>query len=50
MENDKNCLDKAKVFVLCMKSPTPIPSQNKCKSLFDTWYKCILNDTILHQK
>lgn len=46
MENDKICLDKATLFVLCMKTPTLIPSQNKCKNLFDTWYKCILLDNI----
>ena len=44
MEND-NCLYKAKLFILCMKSPTLIPSQNKCKYLFDQWYKCIILDT-----
>ena len=36
------CLDKGKLFVLCMKNPNPI--DNKCKNLFDKWYKCILLD------
>lgn len=44
MENDKKCLNKAKLFVLCMKSPNLNPIENKCKHLFDKWYKCILLD------
>jgi hypothetical protein len=42
-----NCLDKARLFVLCMKTipQTPIsPNDNKCKKIFDNWYKCILVD------
>lgn len=44
-----NCSDKAKLFILCMNTPisiiSPKPlSQNKCKYLFDEWYKCILLD------
>jgi hypothetical protein len=44
MENHttNKCLDKARLFVLCMKNPNPI--DNKCKNLFDKWYKCILLD------
>ena len=47
MENNdlyktNKCLDKAKLFVLCMQKPNPI--ENKCKHLFDKWYKCILLD------
>jgi hypothetical protein len=42
-----NCLDKARLFVLCMKTipQTPnAPNDNKCKQIFDNWYKCILVD------
>jgi hypothetical protein len=42
-----NCLDKARLFVLCMKTipQTPnAPNDNKCKKIFDNWYKCILVD------
>ena len=47
MENDyktNKCLDEARLFVLCMKNPNP--KDNKCKHLFDKWYKCILLDNI----
>jgi hypothetical protein len=48
MENDfykSNCSDKADLFILCMKNPIIInPPQNKCKYLFDKWYKCIILD------
>jgi hypothetical protein len=48
-----NCLDKARLFVLCMKTipQTPnAPNDNKCKKIFDNWYKCILvdNSHIIH--
>ena len=38
------CLDKARLFVLCMKTIPQTPNDNKCKKLFDNWYKCILVD------
>jgi hypothetical protein len=42
-----NCLDKARVFALCIKQTPKSPNsplENKCKNLFDEWYKCILLD------
>jgi hypothetical protein len=42
------CLDKANLFVLCVK--TNVSRENKCKNLFDKWYKCILTETLLHNK
>lgn len=46
-----NCSDKANLFILCMNTPNSSInlnpkslSQNKCKYLFDKWYKCILLD------
>jgi hypothetical protein len=47
MENNdfyktNKCLDKEQMFVLCMKIPNPI--DNKCKNLFDKWYKCLMLD------
>lgn len=42
-----NCLDKARFFALCMKQTPNSPNsplENKCKHLFDEWYKCILLD------
>ena len=42
-----NCLDKARLFGLCMKQTPSSPNsplENKCKNLFDEWYKCILFD------
>ena len=49
MENDKNCLNKAKLFISCIKKPNSnpnFPTENKCKYLFDKWYKCMLNDIV----
>jgi hypothetical protein len=46
-----NCSDKSKLFILCMNTPNqnislnPL-SQNKCKYLFDEWYKCIVLDDL----
>ena len=40
-----NCLDKARLFGLCMKQAPSSPNsplEHKCKNLFDEWYKCIL--------
>lgn len=55
MNNDEwyktnNCLDKARLFVLCMKTIPQTPNDNKCKKIFDNWYKCILidNSHIIH--
>ena len=39
------CLDKARLFVLCMKTIPQRPNDNKCKEIFDNWYKCILVDS-----
>ena len=39
------CLDKARLFGLCIKQAPNSPNsplENKCKTLFDEWYKCIL--------
>ena len=39
------CLDKARLFGLCIKQAPNSPNsplENKCKNLFDEWYKCIL--------
>lgn len=50
MENwyDTNkCLEKARLFVLCMKE-TPLMTnspENKCKKIFDKWSKCIIDST-----
>jgi len=54
-----NCSYKARLFVLCMKkshipnmsqniNPSQIqkPFDNRCKHLFDNWYKCILLDDL----
>lgn len=41
-QNHKNCSNESKLFILCMKYP--IPAKNKCKYLFDIWYKCISNE------
>lgn len=41
------CLDKARLFGLCIKQTPKSPNsplENKCKTLFDEWYKCILFD------
>ena len=35
------CSNEARVFLLCMKKPV---QDNKCKDLFDSWYKCINRD------
>ena len=46
MENwyDSNkCLDKARLFVLCMKEIHLNPVENKCKKMFDNWSKCIID-------
>lgn len=43
------CLDKARLFALCMKQTPNNPVENKCKNLFDEWYQCIL-DPQLHNK
>jgi hypothetical protein len=55
-----DCSYKARLFVLCMKkshipenmyqnTPSQIlqkPFDNRCKHLFDNWYKCILLDDL----
>lgn len=56
-----DCSYKAKLFVLCMKKshiPENMsqninqnqilqkPFDNRCKHLFDNWYKCILLDNL----
>lgn len=38
------CLDKARLFALCMKQTPNSPLENKCKNIFDEWYECILLD------
>ena len=38
------CLDKARLFALCMKQTPNSPVENKCKNIFDEWYECILLD------
>jgi hypothetical protein len=48
MENwykTNKCLDKARLFVLCMKEIPLNPVENKCKKLFDNWSKCIIIET-----
>ena len=35
------CLDKARLFVLCMKETPKTPLENKCKKIFDLWNECI---------
>jgi hypothetical protein len=42
------CLDKARLFALCMKQAPQKPVENKCKNLFDTWYHCIQIDNLKH--
>ena len=39
------CIDKANLFILCVKTNTS-RENNKCKNLFDMWYKCISTETI----
>ncbi len=48
MENwykTNKCLDKARLFVLCMKETPLNPVENKCKKLFDNWSTCIIIDS-----
>ena len=33
-----NCSNESKLFLMCMKKPKV---ENKCKNLFDEWFKCI---------
>ena len=40
------CLNQARLFVLCTKQTPQKPVENKCKNLFDNWYKCIMLDNI----
>jgi hypothetical protein len=47
------CSNESKLFLLCMKKPKV---ENKCKNLFDEWFKCIntnpitlTNQTIKHK-
>lgn len=58
MDNDKkkdnqidyqidNCLSEGNLFILCMKKRQPIPTNDKCKNLFDSWYKCINRDQFI---
>ena len=49
LKNDiqwNNCSNDAKSFILCMNTPKipKIVSNDKCKNLFDTWFKCISSD------
>jgi hypothetical protein len=43
--DSNKCLDKARLFVLCMKETPLNPLENKCKNLFDNWSKCIIDLT-----
>jgi hypothetical protein len=39
-ENLYNCSLEGDSFILCMKKKPLIPTNDKCKTLFDIWYKC----------
>jgi hypothetical protein len=43
--DSNKCLEKARLFVLCMKETPLNPAENKCKKLFDKWSKCIIDST-----
>lgn len=38
------CSKESLLFILCMKKPV---QDNKCKNLFDSWYKCINRDQFI---
>ena len=38
------CSKESLSFILCMKKPV---QENKCKNLFDSWYKCINRDQFI---
>ena len=38
------CSKESLLFILCMKKPA---QENKCKNLFDSWYKCINRDQFI---
>ena len=40
------CSNESKLFLLCMKKPKV---ENKCKNLFDEWFKCINTNPIINQ-
>ena len=42
-----NCSLEEKSFILCMKKRQHIPTNDKCKNLFDSWYKCINRDQLI---
>lgn len=53
MENwykTNKCLDKARLFVLCMKEIPLNSPENKCKKLFDKWSKCIIDTDVYNEK
>ena len=35
-----NCSNEANLFILCIKQRN-VHHNEKCKNLFDTWFKCI---------
>ena len=37
------CSSESNLFILCMKKPIELENlkDNKCKHLFDKWFKCI---------
>jgi hypothetical protein len=37
------CSNESKLFLLCMKKPKV---ENKCKNLFDEWFKCMNTNPI----
>lgn len=44
---DTKCSLEEKSFILCMKKRQHIPTNDKCKNLFDSWYKCINRDQLI---
>lgn len=38
------CSNESKLFLICMKKPKV---ENKCKNLFDEWFKCMNNPNTL---
>lgn len=44
---DTKCSLEENSFILCMKKGQHIPTNDKCKNLFDSWYKCINRDQFI---
>jgi hypothetical protein len=46
----KNKYDKCKyyedLFIICMKQPIQYPQKDRCKKLFEIWFKCAFDLSI----